>query len=70
MDLHSFDFSCLTPVKVLDMNLDGSGDMKDNFLDYTREMNLDLIQHSWKEFNMPDSFLERLSTYPERTRCD
>jgi len=70
MDLHSFDFSCQSPVKVLDMNLDGSGDMKDNFLDYTKKMNLDLIRHSWKESNMPDSFLERLSTYPERTRCD
>jgi penicillin V acylase-like amidase (Ntn superfamily) len=70
MDLHSFDFSCQSPVKVLDMNIDGSGDMKANFQDCTRNMNLDLIRHSWKESNMPDSFLERLSTYPERTRCD
>ena len=70
MDLHLFDFSCLTPVKVLDMNLDRSGDMKDNFLDYTRKMNLDLLRHSWNGSNIPDSFLERLATYPERTRCD
>jgi len=67
MDLHSFNFSCQSPVKVLDMNLDGSGDMKDNFLDYTRKMNLDLLRHS---YNTLDNLLERMSKYPERTRCD
>jgi penicillin V acylase-like amidase (Ntn superfamily) len=72
-DLHSFDFSCLTPVKVLDMNLDGSGDMTDHFRHYTRQMNLDLIRHSFKETgflrDIPDDDLEVLSKYPENTRC-
>jgi hypothetical protein len=70
MDLYSFDFSCQSPVKVLDMSLDGSGDMKDNFQDYTSKMNQDLDRHSFKESNLPDHILEQFSKYPERTRCD
>lgn len=74
MDLQSFDFSCQTPVKVLNMNLDASGDMTDDFRDYTRQMNLDLIRHSFKGThflrNVPDDVLEEWSRYPESTRCD
>lgn len=74
MDLHSFDFSCQAPVKVLDMNFDASGDMTDHFHDYTRKMNLELIRHSFKgtDFlsNIPDGVLEELSNYPESTCCD
>jgi choloylglycine hydrolase len=74
MDLHSFDFSCRTPIKVLDTNFDASGDMADHFHDYTREMNLELIRHSFKGTyflsSIPDSVLEELSKYPESAYCD
>ena len=62
VDLHSLDFSCQAPVKVLNMNLDASGDMTENFRDYTQQMNLDLITQSFKETyflrNIPYSVLE------------
>ncbi len=74
IDLPSFDFSCKSPVKVMDINLAGSGDMKDNFSDYTRKVNLDLIRRSYKETNItaeiPDEILEHISKYPERTTCN
>ena len=74
VDLHSFDFSCQTPVKVLDIDLDASGDMTESFCDYTQQMNLELIRHSFKEThflrNVPDDVLRELSRYPESTRCD
>jgi len=74
MDLHSFDFSCQAPVKVLDMNLQVSGDMTPLFQIYTEQINLDLIKHSFKETyflkNTPDDVLKELSIYPESARCD
>jgi penicillin V acylase-like amidase (Ntn superfamily) len=74
VDLHSFDFSCQAPVKVLDMNFDVSGDMVDHFHDYTRKVNLELIRHSFEGTyflnNIPDDVLEELSKYPESTCCD
>lgn len=73
MDLHSFDFSCQTPVNVLDMNLDKSGDMTDNFRNYTQQMNLDLIRHSFRETyfltGVPYEALVELSKYPESFSC-
>ena len=47
IDLHSFDFSCQSPVKVMDMNLAGSGDITGNFLNYTQQANFNLIRHSF-----------------------
>jgi hypothetical protein len=56
------------------MNLDASGDMTDDFRDYTRQINLELITRSFKETHFlrstPDDVLEILSRYPESTRCD
>ena len=68
IDLHSFDFSCQSPVKMMDINLAGSGNMKDNFRNYTQKMNLDFIKYSYG--NIPDYLLERISKYPESTSCD
>jgi choloylglycine hydrolase len=74
IDFQSFDFSCQTPVKVLDMGLDVSGDVTHLFHDYTRQMNLDLIRYSFKGTyflgDTPDTVLEELSKYPESARCN
>jgi penicillin V acylase-like amidase (Ntn superfamily) len=74
VDLPSFDFSCQSPVKVMDINLAGSGDMTGNFSNYTQQANLDLIRRSFKESILlkdpPDNILEQISKYPERTSCD
>jgi choloylglycine hydrolase len=74
IDLHSLDFSCKSSVKVMDMNLSGSGDITGNFSNYTRQVNLDLLKQSYiktysKAF-ITDEMLEQLSKYPESTSCD
>ena len=40
-DMNSFDFSCQTPVRVLDIQEDLSGNVAGDFIDYTYEINRD-----------------------------
>ncbi len=72
-DLKTFDFSCGTPVKVLDINVDGSGDVTKKFVEYTRQLNRGLIENAYKqtEFlaNIPDDVLDRIAAYPESAVC-
>jgi len=67
IDLSSFDFSCRTPVKVLDINEDLSGDISNNFVDYSYEMNRDLIENNYPD--MSDDDIDALANYPETTVC-
>lgn len=73
IDLDSLDFSCTTDVKVLDMNAEGSGNILDDFLDYTQEVNRKLIGNVFKktEFlkDTPEDVLDAISRYPESTVC-
>ncbi len=68
VDLGSFNFSCKTPVKLLDINSNIlSGDVTNNFVNYTRKINGDLIKET---FNMlPDIAVETIAQYPETTTC-
>jgi len=68
-DMNSFDFSCQTPVKVLDIQADLSGDISDNFIDYTYEINRDLVEKASAIFNQPDEVLDALAAYPDTTEC-
>ena len=43
----SFDFSCRTPVKMLDVTAPGSGDVAPVFVDYTRAANRALLEASY-----------------------
>jgi hypothetical protein len=67
VDLSSFDFSCIMPVKVLDVNADLSGDVSNDFIDYTYEINRDLIIKTSPD--MPDEVIDIFSHYPETTFC-
>lgn len=67
LDLSSFDFSCITPVKVLDANANLSGDVSNDFVDYTYEINRDLIKKVAPD--IPDEALDSLARYPETTVC-
>jgi choloylglycine hydrolase len=73
-DLNSFDFSCATPVKVLDINADLSGNVTDNFIDYTRRINRNLIGNAYKKTSylmfVPDDVIDSRSRYPESTICN
>ena len=44
--LDSFDFSCNTPVQILDLNVRSSGDVREKFQDYTLQAN-QRIAESW-----------------------
>jgi hypothetical protein len=43
----SFDFSCRTPMKMLDVNAPGSGDVAAAFIDYSRVANRALVEASY-----------------------
>jgi choloylglycine hydrolase len=67
-DLSSFDFSCKTPIKVLDIQADLSGDVTKKFIDYTQQINRKLLGNT-PLLNLPEDVLDKLSKYPETTIC-
>jgi len=73
-DFNSFNLSCATPVKALDINAELEGDVTNNFQDYTQQINRNLIRNSFKKTpalrDVPEETLEYLTMYPEYTRCN
>jgi choloylglycine hydrolase len=73
VDLKSLDFSCTTPVKVLDINTSFSGDLTKDFHDYTQQINHNLIHNSFRMTpfleRIPQVVIERYGIYPESTVC-
>ena len=82
--LKSFDLSCNTPVKMIDMHANLSGDITKDFVDYTPETNRKFVQMSSDAVsNMAEGFeeslisqgitleilIDRLAKYPESTVC-
>src|SRR5687767_2315802 len=73
VDTSSLDFSCSTPVKILDINLKEAGDVTGRFKNYTREANRDLIERSFggTDFlkGVPNSSKDKLAQFPEKFPC-
>jgi hypothetical protein len=69
LDMSSFDFSCQTPVRVLDIQEDLSGNVAGDFIDYTYELNRTLIGKSYAPAGLPDEYLDATAHYPETTEC-
>lgn len=73
IDFRKFDFTCGTPVKVLDMSADLEGDVTGLFQDYTWEANYDLIKKSFSGTsflkNTPEEAIMAFARYPETLRC-
>ena len=71
--LAGFDFSCTTPVKVLDINGNQGGEVTKHFSDYTLETNHSFICNGFRKTpyfrNIPNSVLDEYSRYPEGTHC-
>ena len=77
----AFDFSNSTPVKILDINADFSGDITDKFEDYTMEANREMAKKTVELFARDPSFekelkskgitaqilIDRLATYADST---
>jgi penicillin V acylase-like amidase (Ntn superfamily) len=68
-DMNSFDFSCLTPVKILDVQEDLSGDISGDFINYTFEINRDLIEKIYAGYDLSDDVIDFIAAYPETTEC-
>jgi choloylglycine hydrolase len=71
VDLSRLDYSCRTPVKMLDINTSAGGDADGRFVDYTAEANLAQIKRVMTELvpYLPKGSLEKLAAFPESTRC-
>ena len=66
-DFNSFGSSCKTPVKVLDIKEDLSGDVSNDFIDYTYEINRDMIKKAIPDIS--DEDLDAFANHPETTIC-
>ncbi|MDQ1256272.1 MAG: hypothetical protein QG656_868 [Candidatus Hydrogenedentes bacterium] len=73
ISLKGLDFSCSTPVLLMDMNEDVSGNATGLFQPYTPEANRALIGTSFGKIDFLGSFppkqLDMLALYPDSTRC-
>jgi len=67
-DLNSFDFSCKTPVKVLDIENGLQGNISNYFVDYTYEINRETIENNFSD--LPKEVIDIFANYPETTTCD
>jgi choloylglycine hydrolase len=71
--LRDFDFSCGSPVMVLDTNGDFQGDVTDNFLEYRRTLNRTLIENALKNISFPSmdrkDIIDTMTRYPEENMC-
>ena len=73
IDMKALDFSCRTPVKVLDLNNELTGDVTDKLIDYTPEMNINLTKVSFTKLgsmiNIPPQIVEIWGTFPDGLKC-
>jgi penicillin V acylase-like amidase (Ntn superfamily) len=74
INVNKFNFSCDTPVKILDISTGKEGDVTTLFSDYTYEANYDLICRSFSETeflkNIPEQVLQTRAHYPETLPCE
>jgi len=64
-DLSALDFSCTTPVKVLDITTDLSGDVSNSLVDYTKEIDLEMLSN----WGLTQQAIDYVSSYPDTTVC-
>jgi choloylglycine hydrolase len=73
INVSKFDFFPATPVKILDVNADLSGEVTENFSDYTYNANRDLIGRAYRKTSflsqIPDERLDAIARFPERFEC-
>jgi len=73
IEVKRFEFTCRTPVRILDINEGPAGDVTGRFVNYSREMNLALIRNAGRKTyfmkDIPSKVLEGWSGYPDSNRC-
>jgi len=78
IDFSSFDFSCAEPVKVFDINTDLSGEVAEKFIDYSEELNKQLIRNGFDNINMgfignlilKPVYKKKLNFYTNSFKCE
>jgi penicillin V acylase-like amidase (Ntn superfamily) len=75
LDIKACDFSCSTPVKMLDANALVTGDIQSYLIDYDAAMNSALIRkiaeaHGPITGTVPEWYIENSARYPETTVCE
>jgi len=66
----NLQFSCSTPVKILDINAALSGDVTNEFGDYSKDVNRNLLKKINSFYGMPQDILSPMSKFPETTVCN
>ncbi|MEA2558814.1 MAG: hypothetical protein QOH06_318 [Acidobacteriota bacterium] len=73
LDLKDVDFSCSTPVRVLDLDADAEGNVARRLVPYTREINRELVTAAFRKTEFlaetPKAEIERVVLYPESAVC-
>ena len=73
IDTTSLDYSCGTPVKVLDIDVKESGDVTRRFSAYTRQANRELIERAFggTDFlkKVPNAARDEFAEFPEKFVC-
>jgi penicillin V acylase-like amidase (Ntn superfamily) len=73
IDPKSFDYSCSSAVKMLDIDQAESGDATARFLNYSLKANRDLIERSFNGTpflkGLPQQFKDLAASYPESFQC-
>jgi choloylglycine hydrolase len=73
IDLADLDFACDTPVRMIDIDTAGAGNVRERWTDYTRAANRDLIGRAYGKTDflkgVPPETLDLLAMYPEGARC-
>lgn len=72
-DLGTFDFSCASPDKILDILSEGVGNVSGKFVPYSHQANRKLIMKTWSQTpglsDLPVELLDRVAAYPESFVC-
>jgi choloylglycine hydrolase len=73
IDAHYFDYGCVSPVIIFDLNATDSGDISPLFKPYTRAANRNLIERAFNgtEFlaKVPSKERDAAAEFPERFTC-
>jgi len=73
IEFSAFDYACGSPVKIIDMNANGAGDVTAQFVAYTKKANRDLIERSFNGTDflraVPAALKDALASYPEQFGC-
>ncbi|MCP3955752.1 MAG: linear amide C-N hydrolase [Desulfobacterales bacterium] len=73
VEFKKFDLSCQGPAKVINLDAKLSGNISDQFIDYTRKMNKELILNAFSKTFLSnrksDGYLYRRILYPETLTC-